>query len=104
MKYNFKRVISTFKKNYLEIPLEVFGNDPYKTLISTLLSSRTKDEVTLAASRRLFAKAKKIEHLDQLEIRSIEKLIYPVGFYKTKARHLKILSKRVSAGKLLIWF
>jgi len=92
---NIEKVFSYFKRNYLEIPLEVFGNDPYKALISTLLSSRTKDEVTLFASRKLFAKAKKIEKLGQLEIRSIEKLIYPVGFYKTKARHLKILSKRI---------
>ena len=86
-------VFSTFKKNYKLVPLEVFADDPYKTLISTLLSSRTKDEVTLQASKRLFNKAPNLEKLGQLEIRSIQKLIYPVGFYKTKARHLKKLAK-----------
>ncbi len=70
------------------MPLEAFGKDPYKTLISTILSARTKDEITLEASKRLFKMAanfKKIDQLDELEIRN---LIYPVGFYKTKAKHL----------------
>lgn len=74
------------------VPLEVFGSDPYKTLISTLLSARTKDEVTFEASKRLFNVAQNLEQLGQLEIIAIEKLIYPVGFYKTKARYLKKLS------------
>lgn len=74
------------------VPLEVFGKDPYKTLISTILSSRTKDEVTLKASKRLFSVAKNLEQLGKLEIRIIEKLIYPVGFYKTKAKYLHTLA------------
>ena len=87
-KYNFQKVFRTFKENYVPIPLEVFGNDSYKTLISTLLSSRTKDEVTLKASQRLFKKAPNIKNLSILKESEIEKIIYPVGFYKTKAKHL----------------
>jgi len=94
---NANIVFSTFKKKYKKVPLEVFGKNPYKTLISTLLSSRTKDEVTLDASNRLFKKAPKLEKLGQLEIRSIQKLIYPVGFYKIKAKHIKKLAKIVIA-------
>jgi len=85
---NFSSVFKTFKRNYILVPLEVFGKDPYKTLISTILSSRTKDETTLKASKRLFKIApnfKKLGQLDELEIRN---LIYSVGFYKTKAKHL----------------
>lgn len=94
---NFNRIFAIFKKKYKLIPLEVFGKNPYKTLISTLLSSRTKDEATLDAANRLFKKAPNLEKLGQLEIRSIQKLIYPVGFYKTKAKHIKKLAKTVVA-------
>lgn len=95
MNKNFDKTFRVFKKNYILVPLETFGNDPYKTLVSTLLSARTKDEVTLKASKRLFAKAKNLEQLGQLEIRSIEKIIYPVGFYRTKAKNLSKLSKMI---------
>ena len=90
--YNFDKVFTVFKKHYVLVPLEVFGNDPYKTLISTLMSARTNDNVTLEASKRLFAVAKDIKLLSEIDIKEIEKLIYPVGFYKTKAKHLKALA------------
>ena len=89
-----KKVFSTFKKNYQEIPLEVF-KDPYKILISTLLSSRTRDEATLEASKKLFQKAPTVKKLKELKVREISKLIKGVGFYKTKANHLNRLAKIV---------
>lgn len=92
---NFAKVFKVFKKNYKPIPLEIFGSDPYKTLISTVLSARTNDDVTLEASKRLFKIAPSLEQLGQLEIRVIEKLIYPVGFYKTKAKHLHDLAGNI---------
>lgn len=61
------------------------GDRSFLTLISTILSARTKDTVTIEASRRLLRKANTPEALAQLSVREIEKLIYPVGFYKTKA-------------------
>ncbi len=88
-----QRVFSVFKKNYQEVPLEIFGNNPYKTLVSTLLSSRTNDDTTLAASKRLFSKAPNLQSLGKLEELEIKNLIYPVGFYKTKAKHLKTLAE-----------
>ena len=91
----FDKVISCFKKNYKPIPLEIFGKEPYKTLVSTLLSSRTKDEVTLEASNRLFRKAPDIYGLNKLKKEYLQKLIYPVGFYRTKAKHLEILAKTI---------
>ena len=62
--------------------------DAFATLISCLLSLRTKDAVTAQASRRLFARARSPQALLRLPIPTIERLIYPVGFYKTKARTL----------------
>lgn len=89
----YKKVFSVFEKHYCLVPLEIFGKNPYKTLISTVLSSRTKDEVTLKASKRLFKKASNIKKLGQLGQLEIRNLIYPVGFYKTKSKHLKELTE-----------
>ncbi len=62
--------------------------DPYRVLVATILSSRTKDEVTAAASTRLFGHAPDVSRLMALTEADIRELIYPVGFYQTKARHL----------------
>jgi endonuclease-3 len=62
---------------------------PFETLVSTILSLRTKDNVTGAASRRLLARAPIPEILASLPIRELERLIYPVGFYHTKAKNLR---------------
>ena len=67
--------------------------DPFKVLISTVLSHRTKDEVTGAASARLFQKYPNVKSLAKANTRTVAKLIYPVGFYPTKARTVKKISK-----------
>lgn len=65
--------------------------DPFKVLAATILSARTKDEVTAAAARRLFAKAENAEALARLSAAEIERLIYPVGFFRSKAQYLAAL-------------
>jgi endonuclease III len=72
---------------------------PFKVLVSTVISARTKDEVTGQASRRLFAKAGTPRSLAVLPERSISALIYPDGFYRTKARAIRALSRKI-AGEL----
>lgn len=89
---NYDKVFKIFKDNYKLVPLEIYSDDPYKTLIATLLSARTKDDLTVKVCDKLFEKAPNIVKLNKLDHQSIEKLIYPVGFYKTKAKHLKKLS------------
>lgn len=69
------------------------SKDPYQILISTLLSLRTKDETTTRASRRLFEKAKTLEAMLDLSAEEIEKLIFPVGFYRRKAQNIKTVSR-----------
>jgi len=66
--------------------------DPYQILIGTILSLRTKDEVTAQASQRLFAKAATPKEMLTLTEEQIEKLIYPVGFYKNKSKSIKEIS------------
>lgn len=69
--------------------------DPFRILVSTILSLRTKDEVTEAASARLFAIASTPRQLARVDIARIEKAIYPVGFYRTKARTLREVARRL---------
>jgi endonuclease-3 len=61
---------------------------PFLVLISCLLSLRTRDETTLPACGRLFARADTMQGMLGLSVGEIQKLIYPVGFYKTKARRI----------------
>jgi endonuclease-3 len=68
---------------------EHYSRDPWAVLVSTILSLRTKDEVTLASSQRLLEKAPRPRELDAMKAEKIEKLIYPVGFYRNKAASLK---------------
>lgn len=67
--------------------------DPYLVLVSCLLSLRTKDETTLPAAKRLFDVAATPSAMIKLSSSRIEKLIYPVGFYRTKARTILLISK-----------
>lgn len=66
---------------------------PFETLVSTILSLRTKDAVTEAASHRLLSRAPTPQILASLPIAEIERLIFPVGFYHTKAKHLVEMSR-----------
>lgn len=73
--------------------IAVQTKDPFKVLVATILSARTKDEVTAKASAKLFKVADSPETLALLSEQELSKLIYPVGFYKTKAKHLANLPK-----------
>ena len=63
--------------------------DPFEVLISTLLSAQTRDPVTAAASARLFKVARTPRTMAKLTAAQIQKLIYPVSFYRHKARHVR---------------
>jgi len=89
----FEKTFAAFKKYYKPIPLETFGKNPFKTLVSTLLSSRTLDVTTHLAARKLFDKAPTVRKLSEINIKSLRELIYPVGFYNRKARQLTRLAK-----------
>lgn len=69
------------------------NKDPFKTLISCLLSLRTKDKNTAKASKSLFKVANTPEKIAKLPLKKLEKLIYCSGFYKNKARTIKQVSK-----------
>ena len=68
------------------------SSSPFMVLISCILSLRTKDNTTAQASERLFRLAKTPETMSRLSNRTIEKAIYPVGFYRNKAKVIKNIS------------
>lgn len=63
--------------------------DPFQVLIATMLSAQTRDAVTAGASRRLFRAARTPRSMARLGVKEIERLIYPVSFYRHKAVHVK---------------
>jgi len=69
--------------------------DPFKVLVSCLLSLRTQDKTTGEASERLFALAPVPEVLAGLPVKTIEKAIYPVGFYRVKSQRVKAISREI---------
>lgn len=68
-------------------------DDPFRVLIATVLSHRTKDPVTSQASARLFARYPGAKQLAKADTRIVSRLIRPVGFYKTKAKTIKRIAK-----------
>jgi len=73
------------------------AEDPFQVLIATLLSARTQDATTLAASRRLFGVARTPAAMARLTVRRIERLIYPVSFYRHKARFVRATCRLLMA-------
>lgn len=98
---NIDQVIKILRKELKGLPdpsVTLVGKrwkSPYLVLISCLMSLRTKDETTLPASERLFALADNPSDMVKLKVGQIEKLIYPVGFYKRKAQNLIDISQTI---------
>ncbi len=76
--------------------IAVQTHDPFKVLVATILSARTKDEVTAKAAGRLFARAASPQALAALSVAELEELIYPVGFFRNKALHLSQLPQALA--------
>jgi len=70
-----------------------FGKKPFLVLVSCVLSLRTKDTVSLPASRRLFHFAQSPKEILELSLEKIEEIIYPVGFYRQKSKQLHAISR-----------
>jgi endonuclease III len=82
-----KREIRRWKEPVVGVVAKA-SRDPFQILISTVLSLRTKDQTTAEASTRLFRLATTPQAMLAIPRRTIERVIYPVGFYRTKARHI----------------
>lgn len=88
------RLVRNKVKKFAE-PYVVRKREPFRVLISCILSLRTRDETTKEAGQRLFSIADTPKSIASLATRRIAKLIYPVGFYKTKAKRIRAISRKI---------
>ena len=90
---------STLRKNNLVRPTALKNlqtqeaGDPYKILIGTILSARTRDETTTQVIKMLFSEFKNPDELSRADLKDIKKLIQKIGFYNVKATRIKEVSK-----------
>ena len=96
---DIREVLKILRENYKKWKLPAVseisaeGSNPFKVLIATLLSLRTKDDTTREAAKRLFKRASTPSEILLLGEKEIAKLIYPVGFYRRKARNILEISE-----------
>jgi endonuclease-3 len=90
-----KREVRQWQEPVVGVVARTSGRDPFRILISCLLSLRTKDKTTSEASARLFALGHTPAGLLKLSRRRIERAIYPVGFYRTKAKAIHAICRRL---------
>ncbi len=90
-----KREIRQWQEPVVGVVARETDRDPFRILISCLLSLRTKDKTTSEASARLFALAHEPSTMLTLPLKTIEKAIYPVGFYRTKAKSIRQICRRL---------
>ncbi|MBF0557980.1 MAG: endonuclease III [Nitrospirae bacterium] len=89
-----KKQVKTLKVPWLE-KYAADDRDPFKVLISCILSLRTQDKTTGEASERLFAMASSPHAMASLTVSRIQETIYPVGFYKVKAKTIKAICQAI---------
>lgn len=89
----YKIVKREFDNNHMPVVdlIQAQTKDPFKVLVATILSARTKDSTTAEAAAKLFTTISTPGDLRKIRVETLQKLIYPVGFYKNKARYLKQL-------------
>lgn len=94
MKMNYRPVLETLRKGHGSTMLGHFGDeDPWQTLIATILSARSRDETTEVVARDLFRKYPDCRKLAYAPVRTVERFVKKTGFYKTKARRIIQISR-----------
>jgi endonuclease III len=89
------RAIGGLEEPAVEKIAEEQQDDPFQVLIATMLSAQTRDAVTAEASRRLFRVARTPRAMAKLSEMEIQRLIYPVSFYRNKAVHVKETCRQI---------
>ncbi len=108
-KFDIDKAIAILSKRVKELKTPIVDlvkaqtNEPWKVLVATILSARTTDSTTSQAVSKLFKRVNNIDDLSRMPVSRIEKLIYPVGFYRNKAKFLKKLPgelKKLFKGRI----
>ena len=96
---NIEKIYRILEKQFHSYPapvvdlIEAQTKDPFKILVTTMLSARTKDQTTSEVAHRLFGFVDKPEDINKYSVEELEDLIYPVGFFRNKAKYLKELPR-----------
>ena len=90
-----KRAIRKYPRPFMERLAAESGPDPFKILIACVLSLRTRDQATADASERLFSLAADPFSMRDVNLKKLEKTIFPVGFYRTKAKQIAEMCKQI---------
>lgn len=96
-KFDIDAVMEALAKHFTEVKtpvvdlIQIQTKDPFKVLVATILSARTKDETTSKAAAALFEHVSVPRDLDRLGLKELDKLIWQVGFHREKSKHLKQL-------------
>ncbi|MBU0980527.1 MAG: endonuclease III [Nanoarchaeota archaeon] len=97
-KTRMKRMITKLKHTYGSTMLGRMKRDPFRILIATVLSARTKDETTESVSEKLFRRYPDADSLAAAKVKDVERMIKKTGFYRVKARRIIGLAKMVRKG------
>jgi endonuclease III len=90
------QVLEILAETYPTHPMsDVTGCNPYKVLVACIMSLRTRDDTTMPLAQKLFEVADTPEKMVKLTVQQLQDLIYPVGFYKTKAITIMEISRRL---------
>ncbi|MEM0160145.1 MAG: endonuclease III [Thermoplasmata archaeon] len=93
-------ILKVLKILYRTVPDHTdFYDDPFKILITTVISQRTKDSVTAQASKKLFERFKTVGELSEGTVEDIASLIYPAGFYREKAKRIKEIANIIAQSE-----
>ncbi|MBU1120799.1 MAG: endonuclease III [archaeon] len=95
MKKNINKIILLLRKEVPSDKAVVWNEDPFRVLIATILSQRTRDENTRKATEKLFSRFSKPKQIAGADLRELRKLIKPSGFYRVKAERIKKVSKQL---------
>lgn len=95
MKKNIKKIIKHLRKEAGSSKAVVWHENPFKVLIATILSQRTRDKNTRKATKKLFSKFKNAKQIASADLKELRELIKPSGFYKVKAERIKKICKQL---------
>ena len=92
---NAIKLVEILKKTYPEATCSLNFNTPFELVIAVMLSAQCTDERVNKTTPTLFARCKKLEDFINIDINELETIIHPCGFYKNKARNIKLCAQQV---------
>ena len=94
-KKDAKELVELLKKSYPDATCSLDFETPFQLVVAVMLSAQCTDERVNKTTPELFARCKTIEDFANIDINELEKIIHPCGFYKNKAKNIKLCAKQV---------